>query len=113
MKNRIAILIVLFMLVSLIASGQDIGLLSFTLTPGGAFPIGESSSCFKLGGGAGLSAGLELASFSLLFFKADLGYSYLPIETEYGVSLISAGIGAGRNFKLIDRLSISPYAGGG
>lgn len=63
MKNRIAILIVLFMLVSLIASGQDIGLLSFTLTPGGAFPIGESSSCFKLGGGAGLSAGLELASF--------------------------------------------------
>lgn len=62
MKNRIAILIVLFMLVSLIASGQDIGLLSFTLTPGGAFPIGESSSCFKLGGGAGLSAGLELAS---------------------------------------------------
>jgi len=113
MKNRITILIVLFMLVSLIIPGQDIGRLSFTLTPGGALPIGDSTSYFKLGGGAGLSAGLDFASFPLLFFKADLGYSYLPIETEYGVSLISAGIGAGHNFKLIDRLTISPYAGGG
>ena len=113
MKNRITILIVLFTLVSLIASGQDIGRLSLTLTPGGALPIGDSTSYFKLGVGAGLSAGLDLASFPLLFFKADLGYSYLPIETEFGVSLISAGIGAGRNFKLLDKLTISPYAGGG
>jgi len=113
MKNRVTIPIILFMLVSLIIPGQDSGRLSFTLTPGGIFPIGESTPYFKIGGGAGLSAGLDLASFPLLFFKADLGYTYLPIETEYGVSLISAGIGAGRNFKLNDRWSLSPYAGGG
>ncbi|MBA7484183.1 MAG: tetratricopeptide repeat protein [Spirochaeta sp.] len=113
MNNQKAILISLFLLVSLIAPGQDIGVLSFTLTPGGALPVGDSTSYFNAGGGAGLSAGLDLASFPLLFFKADLGYNYLPIETEYGVSLISAGIGAGHDFKLLDRLSISPYAGGG
>ena len=113
MKNRICILVVLFMLVCLIIPGQDSDLLSFTLTPGGTLPIGESTSYFKLGGGAGLSAGLDLASFPLLFFKADLGYAYLPIETEYGVSLISAGIGAGHNFKVSDRWCLSPYAGGG
>ncbi|HEB10260.1 MAG TPA: hypothetical protein ENI06_03490 [Spirochaetales bacterium] len=69
MKNRISILIVLFMMVGFIAPGQDIGLLSFTLTPGGAFPIGVSTSYFKLGGGAGLSAGLDLASFPCFFSR--------------------------------------------
>jgi tetratricopeptide (TPR) repeat protein len=113
MKNRITILIVLFMLAGLVVPGQDSGRLSFTFTPGGTLPIGESTPYFKLGGGVGLSAGLDLASFPLFSFKADLGYSYLPIETEYGVSLVSAGIGAGRNFKLNDRWSLAPYAGGG
>jgi tetratricopeptide (TPR) repeat protein len=113
MKNQRTILIVLFMLAGLIVPGQDSGLLSFTLTPGGTLPIGESTRYFKLGGGVGLATGLKFPSFPLLFFKADLGYTYLPIETEYGVSLISAGIGAGRNFKLNDRWSLAPYAGGG
>ncbi len=116
--NKVFILLLILSTVCFCAFAQSgssppVNILSLTLTPGGAFPIGDSTSYFKLGGGAGLSAGLDLASFPLLFFKADLGYSYLPIETEYGVSLLSAGIGAGHNFKLLDKLSISPYAGGG
>ena len=79
MKNRICIIAVLFMLVCLSVPGQDSGRLSFTLTPGGTLPIGKSTHYFKLGGGVELSAGLDLASFSLLFFKADLGYTYLGI----------------------------------
>ena len=46
--------------------------------------------------------------------KEDLGYSYVPIKTEYGLSLISADIvAAGHDFKLIEKLSISSYEVGG
>ena len=113
MKSRISILIILLILVSLFVQSEDMGDLSFSLTPGGSLPLGESASDFKLGGGAGLSTSFSLSSLPLLSFKADLGYRYVPIRTKDGISIFSAGGGLGVNLTPIKKLTMSAYCTGG
>ncbi len=113
MKNRISILIILLILLSLFAYSEDRGDLSFSITPGGNLPLGESASYFKPGGGAGLSTALSLSSLPLLSVKADLGYRYMPIRTKDGISIFSAGGGLGINLTPIKKLTMSAYSTGG
>ena len=113
MKIRSIVLVIFFLFIGFVAHCEDPGTLSITLTPGGGVPVGDSASYFKFGGGASLSAGLSMAFLPLLSFRADLGYRYVPIRTQDGVSLLSLGVGAEGNFLLINKLTISPYVVGG
>ncbi|MCK5672463.1 MAG: hypothetical protein KAH95_03760 [Spirochaetales bacterium] len=68
-----------FLIITVVfVSGEEIGNLSISLTPGGVLPLGDSTSYFTVGGGAGLSADLRLNSLPLLFFKLDTAYSSFP-----------------------------------
>ena len=113
MKNRISISIILLILVSLFIYSEDTGDLSFSITPGGNLPLGESATYFKLGGGAGLSTSFSLFSLPILSFKADLGYRYMPIRTKDGISILSAGGGLGINITPIKKLIVAAYSTGG
>jgi len=112
MKNKVNIFIILviFLSFSVFADGGDIALL---LTPGGAYPLGESASAFKLGGGAGLSAEFTLPGLSFLSLKADIGYSYIPLITKDAVSLFSTMVGLEVNIFPFKSLKFSPYGAAG
>ena len=113
MRNRITILIIIMSLYSICSYSEGNNSLSFTLAPGVNFPIGESRSYFKFGGGIGLSTEYRLSFPPPLSFKADLGYSYIPIRTKDALSIFSFGGGAGLNFTPIKKLMISAYGTGG
>ncbi len=107
------ILLILLILTVVFISGEEIGNLSISLTPGASLPLGDSTSYFTTGGGVGLSADLRLNSLPLFFFKLDTAYSYIPIRTNDGVSVYSASAGGGVNFNLIQKLNLAAYGTGG
>jgi hypothetical protein len=49
--------------------GIEFGELSFSITPGGVIPLGESTSYFKIGGGAGLAADISINSPPICLYK--------------------------------------------
>ena len=88
LKKYIFIILLIFTVVFI--SGEEIGNLSISLIPGASLPLGDSTLYYTAGGGAGLSANLRLNSLTLLFFKLDTAYFYIPIRTKDGVSIYSA-----------------------
>lgn len=109
----VKVFLILLFLHAVFVSGDEIGEISFSITPGGVILLGESTSYFKTGAGVRLSVDLRLNSLPLFFLKLDSSYAYIPILTLDGVSVYSASAGVGINFNPLERLYLAVYGTGG
>ncbi len=112
-KNRVILIaffvLVPFLLFSQEKTGYQQGGSSFSLklSPRFEIPIGGDKDIFNYGGGVDLSAVLQPAGQSLVYFSSDLSYSFIPTQkADLSVSRFSLGAGAGLNFGLIGNLSL-------
>ncbi len=92
-------------------------LVSLLLIPSVAVPLGESSSLFRLSGGAELAAEMRLPFLPALSLDAGLGYTFYPMRgataAKQSLSMFSASAGLGLQFKVAPRLALKGFAGGG
>ncbi|MCK5674037.1 MAG: hypothetical protein KAH95_11715 [Spirochaetales bacterium] len=95
------------------AFSEELGDISFSITPGGMLPLGDSASYFTTGGGADLSVDFRLNALPLFFFRLDTAYSYIPIRTKDGVSVYSALAGGGISLHPMEKLNLAAYGTGG
>ncbi|GAG05157.1 unnamed protein product, partial [marine sediment metagenome] len=114
MDKKRVIIIAFFVLVTFLLFGQEETgyqqsgtIFSLKLTPSFEIPIGTDRDIFNYGGGVDLSAVLQPAGQSLVYFSSDLSYSFIPTQkADLSVSRFSLGAGAGLNFGLIGNLSL-------
>ena len=54
--------------------GIELGEFSLSITPGGVVPLGDSTSYFKMGGGAGIAGDFSIIPMPLIFVRTEAEY---------------------------------------
>lgn len=83
---------------------------SFHLMPGVTVPVGTYSDIFKPGSGITLSLAYEIPSFPV-FVRGCGTYNYVPLISDYSISLVTLHVDGGMNFHLTHGITASPFAG--
>jgi tetratricopeptide (TPR) repeat protein len=96
-------------------ASTDLSLAPFWLSmePVLAFPFGDSTKAFTMGGGGVLSGAWRLPFFPLATVRAGLEYGYHPILARQSVSFASVEAGLGIGYNLIPNLGVVAHADGG
>lgn len=83
------------------------------VNPLGTLPIGSSSQTFDFGIGGDLNLNYSFSDSGILNLGLNLGYLYLPLESEDGISIITGGAGPRISIPVSNRfnLSLGGYAG--
>jgi tetratricopeptide (TPR) repeat protein len=86
---------------------------SIKVTPGIQLPLGGSSDLYNLGGGVKASGEYVIPPLPLFFLSGDLGYTYVPVEADTSLSVISMGVGGGINYELLPKLNARVFTSSG
>jgi hypothetical protein len=95
------------------AHAQQVEGFSFQVNPAVSIPVGSSQSLFTIGGGAELAAQYSMPFAPIVCARALVDYTLAPTVVQTNLSLLSLGIGAGVNWELIPRLTLSAALTGG
>jgi tetratricopeptide (TPR) repeat protein len=82
---------------------------SLTVTPSFDVPLFSDAGLYNVGFGARLQADYRLPALPLLFFGANIGYSFVPLELTYlpaSLSLVNAGLAVGVRIDPVPRMSL-------
>lgn len=94
------------------ACSQAAPMVSISLAPGGAFPVGENASFFSFGGGAELTTGLD-ALIPVISPRLSVGYDHVLLRSKDAVNLFHAGAGLAIPLSILPTLRLAPYLLGG
>ena len=111
-KQRLILIFLIFLLISTLY-GADEDLLSIELTPGIHIPLFETADYFTYGPTGDLTVEFKLPFLPRLCLRGEAGYEYLPIVTQDGLHVLSAGAGVGVNFPIAGFMTMTLYGTGG
>ena len=110
-KPEHLIILLLIILSPTIAYAQNAEDWAFHIRGGAEIPVGDRSALFVedatwlTGGGASLSAQYIFPNFRLMYMEANIGVGIEPSQADI-LTLGSAGMGFGLDFRVADRLSM-------
>jgi tetratricopeptide (TPR) repeat protein len=113
MKNAIAFVACLLVVLQSGAQESDSTSLALRLDPSLEVPLGQSTEYYKLGGSMGAAAEYVFRAVPGVFALGEVGYGLAPIKAEKQMHLVSGGVGAGVYLALSPRFSARVVASGG
>ena len=112
MKIRFLV-ILLFLLPSLNVLAENTGIFSLAVTPGMEVPFETDVKYFTSGGGVDIDGEYRLPFLPFLGMRAGLGFSYLPIWTGDGCTIVTASGGLTLNFPNFKKISFGLFGSAG